>query len=158
MNSSRANQRLLAHLHAAKGYAQLSYAKRLKVGAVLIKDDRIISVGYNGMPSGVDNKCEDYVQDGPVAELVTKPGLVHAEMNVIAFAAKSGVSTNQCIMIITHSPCYECSKLIIQSGITKVYYETEYRITDGIDFLRECGVDVERINGQQEEARPTAAA
>ena len=150
MSSSRSQQRINAHLNAAKAYAQLSYAKRLKVGAVLVKDDRIISVGYNGMPSGVDNTCEDYVQDGPIAELVTKPGLVHAEMNVIAFAAKNGMSTNQCIMIITHSPCFECSKLIIQSGIKKVLYETEYRLTEGLDFLRECGVEVERIYGQQE--------
>ena len=142
MSFSRSQQRINAHLNAAKAYAQLSYAKRLKVGAVLVKDDRIISVGYNGMPSGVDNDCEDEI-DG---QLVTKPGLVHAEMNVIAFAAKNGMSTNQCIMIITHSPCFECSKLIIQSGIKKVLYETEYRLTEGLDFLRECGVEVESVS------------
>lgn len=163
----------MAHLNAAQGYAQLSYATRLKVGAVLIRDDRILSVGYNGMPSGVDNSCEDLVfppedkvkKVGPnefihshTGELVTKPGLVHAEMNVIAFAAKNGVSTKECIMVITHSPCYECSKLIIQAGISKVFYETEYRLTEGLDFLRDCGVEVERIYGREEETREASTS
>lgn len=154
-SSQRDKQKLLAHLNAAQGYSKLSYARRLKVGAVLVKDDRIISVGYNGTPSGRDNNCEIVTKrtlEGPFVEkeLRSKPEVVHAEMNVIAFAAMNGVSTNQCIMIITHSPCFECSKLIVQSGIIKVYYETEYRITDGIDFLRECGVEVERIYGNED--------
>lgn len=134
----RTKQRLHAHLKSAQAYGELSYAKRLKVGAVLIKDDRVISIGYNGTPSGRDNKCED--ESGQ-----TKPEVVHAEMNVIAFAAKNGVSTNGCIMVITDSPCYECSKLIIQSGIKAVFYEREYRLIEGIYFLRDCGLIVEKI-------------
>lgn len=141
-------------MDAAHAYAKLSYAKRLKVGAVLVKDDRIISVGYNGTPSGRDNDCE-YVEIANAGKfgqvstktLVTKPELVHAEMNVIAFAAKNGMSTKDCTMVITHSPCFECSKLIVQAGITNVLYETEYRILDGIKFLQECNVKVRKLNG-----------
>lgn len=144
MRSGRESAKLQAHLEAAKAYSRLSYANRLKVGSVLVKDDRIISVGYNGTPSGRPNECEEPDYIGGTR---TKAEVCHAELNVIAFAAKNGVSTNQCIMIITHSPCFECSKLIVQSGIKEVFYETEYRITDGIDFLRECGVRVSKING-----------
>lgn len=149
MDFSRAKQKVTAHMNAAKAYSALSHARRLKVGAVLVKDDRIISVGYNGTPSGRDNNCEIVTKrtlEGPFVEkeLATKPEVVHAEMNVIAFAARNGVSTNGCTLVITHSPCYECSKLIVQSGITRVIYETEYRITEGIDFLRECNIDVEK--------------
>ncbi len=150
MLHTRANQRLLAHLESAKAYSKLSYAKRLKVGAVLVKDDRIISVGYNGTPSGRDNECEIIDPTWKPYEsprTISKPEVCHAEMNVIAFAARNGMATDGCSLIITHSPCYECSKLIVQSGIKKVYYETEYRIRDGIDFLIECGIKVEIING-----------
>lgn len=164
-SSARDHQVLLAHLKVAKAYAELSYAKRLKVGAVLVKDDRVISVGRNGTPSGRPNECETidevwkkYETENPdkyLSLMTSKPEVVHAEMNAIAFAAKSGVSTNQCIMVMTHSPCYDCSKLIVQSGIKKVYYETEYRITDGIKFLQECGVDVKRIYGSKEKIRKT---
>lgn len=147
---NRENQRLLAHLESAKAYSKLSHARRLKVGAVLVRDDRIISVGYNGTPSGRDNNCEIVIMrtlDGPFVEkeLKTKPEVCHAEMNVIAFAAKYGVATNNCSMIVTHSPCFECSKLMIQAGIKEVYYENEYRIKDGINFLKECDVNVQRI-------------
>lgn len=137
------------NLEAAKLYATLSYAKRLKVGAVLLRDGHIVSNGRNGTPTGMDNTCED--ENGN-----TLPTVIHAESNVILFAAKYGVSTNQCIMIITHSPCFECSKLIVQSGIKKVYYETEYRLTEGLDFLRECGVEVEKLDGREsKETRET---
>ena len=145
--------RLKAHVKVAQAYAELSHARRLKVGAVLIRDDRPVAVGYNGTPSGADNNCEfeELILDNPgpfmqppVAELKTKPDVVHAEMNVIAFAAKSGVSTDGCIMVITDSPCYECSKLIIQSGIKEVYYIRQYRLTESLDFLRENGVKVEQ--------------
>lgn len=142
---TRTKQRLLTHMAAAKVYAELSYAKRLKVGAVLIKDDRIISVGYNGTPSGMSNKCE-YIDSVLDAEVKTKPEVVHAETNVIAFAAKNGVATKDCIMVITHSPCFECSKLIIQAGIRGVYYETEYRLTSGLDFLKKAKLTVEKLS------------
>lgn len=150
MKSSRLN----AHLKAAKAYAELSHSKRLQVGAVLVKDDRIISVGYNGMPSGMDNNCENIVlvpTNDPTTvnevekRLVTKPEVVHAEMNVIAFAAKNGVPTEGCSMIVTHSPCFECSKLLMQAGVKKIYYETEYRLTDSLDFLRKGGIEVEKL-------------
>lgn len=130
---------LLAHLNAAEGYSKLSKAKRLKVGAVLVKDDRIISIGYNGTPSGADNTCE--IND------ITLPSVCHAELNVIAFAAKNGVSTDNCSMVITDSPCYECSKLIIQSGIKEVYYKQEYRDTSSLDFLRDNNILVNKIGG-----------
>lgn len=155
-------KRLSAHLKAAKVYAELSHAKRLKVGAVLVKDDRIISVGYNGMPSGGSNECEvvdattwpivngEVKNDKPTHSYKTKPEVVHAEMNAIAFAAKNGVATDKCVMIITDSPCFECSKLIVQSGITEVYYENEYRLTESIDFLREYKVKVIKIGEASE--------
>lgn len=167
----RDKQRLLAHLNAAEGYAKLSYANRLKVGAVLVKDDRVVSIGYNGTPSGRDNTCEmdekiEHIQTGfGIGEpswsgihSVTKPEVVHAEMNVIAFAAKNGVATNQCIIVITDSPCFECSKLIVQSGIKAVYYKNEYRITDGITFLKDCGIKVEKINGSEEKSGTTSSS
>lgn len=143
--------KLDAHLNAARGYARLSHAKRLKVGAVLVKDDRIISIGYNGTVSGANNTCE-YVVDG---ELVTKPGVVHAEMNVISFAAKAGVSTDGCSLVVTHSPCYECSKIIIQSGIERVYYKEKYRDETAINFLRESGITVIKIRSKNEEKTRT---
>lgn len=145
-------------MKVAEVYAGLSYAKRLKVGAVLVKDDRIISIGYNGMPSGGTNECEfvlegfeDLAKDPKTwnAALTTKPGLVHAEMNVIAFAAKNGVSTDGCAMVVTHSPCFECSKLIVQSGIKNIYYKQEYRLTESLDFLREYNVNVEKVKYEE---------
>ena len=137
--------KLNAHIKAANAYSELSKAKRLKVACLLVKDDRVISIGINGMPSGGSNICEEYVQEGPIAEKVTKPEVIHAEMNAIAFAAKIGVSTDGCSLVITHSPCYECSKLLIQAGIKEVYYEKEYRIVDSIKFLKEYNIKVEKI-------------
>lgn len=133
--------RLAAHLKAAAIYSELSHARRLKVGSVLVKDDRIISIGYNGTVSGSDNNCEDEV-DG---ELVTKPEVVHAEMNCIAFAAKHGLSTNGCSLVTTHSPCYNCSLLMIQAGVKEIYYHKQYRDPAGIMFLRKNGVKVEKL-------------
>ena len=129
------------HLKVATAYSELSKAKRLQVGAVIVKDNRPISVGYNGTVSGANNNCEEEV-DG---YLVTKPDVVHAEMNAIAFAAKNGVSTNDCSLIITHSPCFECAKLIKQSGIKEVFYHKEYRDTKSILFLRVNKVKISKI-------------
>jgi dCMP deaminase len=137
MNSSK----ISSHLKVAKIYAELSHATRLKVGAVIIKDDRPISVGRNGTPSGYDNTCEYLVGDA----LATRPEVIHAEANAIAFAAKNGVSTDGCDMVLTHSPCYDCSKLIIQCGIKNVYYEERYRITDSIEFLANNNINVIKI-------------
>lgn len=112
-------KKLKSHLEAAKIYSKLSYAEKRKVAALLINEDRIISLGYNGTPSGSDNTCEYRNEDG---KLVTYDYVLHAEENAIAFAAKHGISTDGCIMVITHSPCSKCARLIIQSGIKQVWY------------------------------------
>lgn len=145
---------LQAHLKAAYAYAELSYAKRLKVGCLIIKDGRVVSIGRNGMPSGGSNDCEEYskgladmekLDDNTSTRWKTRPEVIHAEMNAIAFAAKKGSSTENCIMVLTDSPCFECSKLIIQSGIKEVYYDREYRLTDSLKFLKNYNIKVERI-------------
>lgn len=134
----RQKKDLTANIQSAHLQANLSYAKRLKVGAVLLKDGHIITNGRNGTPSGFDNNCED--EDGN-----TVPEVIHAEANAICWAAKRGISTDDCIMVITHSPCFECSKLLMQAGVKKIYYETEYRLTDSLDFLRKGGIEVEKL-------------
>lgn len=140
-----------AHMGAAKVYAKLSRAKRLKVGAVIVRDERIISVGYNGTPSGRDNNCEFPIEKLNLLDQVesiewfTKQEVCHAEMNAIMFAAKNGTATDGCDLYITHSPCFECAKMIIQSGIKRVFYETDYRDTDSIDFLLDTNVEVIKL-------------
>lgn len=123
----------------------------MKVGAVLVKDDRIISVGYNGTPTGWDNDCEDFVPGETQHEhgnYVTKPEVLHAEENVVAFAARNGMPTDGCIMVTTASPCFQCSRLLIQAGIKEVYYRDVYRKIDGISFLEDYGIKVERIKDE----------
>jgi dCMP deaminase len=115
--------------------AELSHAKRLHVGAVIVKDDSVISYGYNGMPSGWDNDCED--ENG-----LTKPEVLHAESNAISKLAKSHSSGKDSELFVTHSPCMECAKLIHQAGIKSVYYKEQYRSTDGLEFLKKSGVNV----------------
>ena len=127
-----------SYLEMAGIWAQNSYCKRRKVGALLVKDRMIISDGYNGTPSGFENICEE---DG-----VTKPDVLHAEANAITKVAKSGNSSEGATLYVTASPCLECSKLIIQSGIKRVVYRDEYRLTDGIDLLRRAGIEVERVD------------
>ena len=127
-----------SYLEMAEIWAQNSYCKRRKVGALLVKDRMIISDGYNGTPSGFENICEE---DG-----VTKPYVLHAEANAITKVAKSGNSSEGATLYVTASPCLECSKLIIQSGIRRVVYRDEYRLTDGIDLLRRAGVEVEKVD------------
>jgi dCMP deaminase len=123
--------------------AQLSYARRLQVGAVIVKDDCVISYGYNGMPAGWDNVCEYSIDDAMGYDTgKTKPEVIHAESNAIAKLAKSSNSGNQADIFITHSPCIECAKLIYQSGIKRVWYEINYRDDSGINFLRKSGVEV----------------
>jgi len=126
-----------SYLRMAEIWSQNSYCKRRKVGALLVKDKMIISDGYNGTPSGFENICED--ENG-----VTKPYVLHAEANAITKVAKSGNSSQGATLYVTASPCLECSKLIIQSGITRVVYRDEYRLTDGIDLLRRAGIEVEQ--------------
>ena len=150
-----------AYMKVAETFAGLSSARRLHVGAIVVKDDRIISIGYNGMPSGWDNNCEDkfYCDDGDYKEqlfpkdanqwmsykLVTKPEVLHAETNAIAKLAKSTESGIGADMFITHAPCLDCAKLVYQSGINSVYYRNAYRNESGIEFLEKAGVKVERI-------------
>jgi dCMP deaminase len=162
-----------AYMKTAKVFADLSHAKRLHVGAIIVKDDRIISIGYNGMPAGWDNNCEDRdYMDGdaggwlnpneieerwPLAEwdkdldtvkryrLVTKPEVLHAESNAIAKLARSNESGDGATLFVTHSPCLDCAKLIYQSGITHVVYKENYRDDAGVDFLEKSKVKVEKL-------------
>jgi len=127
-----------AYMDVAERFAQLSSAKRLNVGAIVVKDDRIISIGYNGMPTGWDNCCEDENNK-------SKPEVLHAESNAIAKLARSPESGEGASIFITHSPCIDCAKLIYQSGISKVYYASEYRSTSGIDFLQKSNITVEKV-------------
>jgi len=153
----------------AKRTAELSHARRLQVGAVIVKDDSVISYGYNGMPAGWDNNCEDIVWDKGAGGwldpeefdaqypfeawheeagrnvrhgLKTKPEVLHAESNAIAKLAKSNNSGLGATMFITHAPCLDCAKLIYQSGISSVLYRNAYRDTGGITFLEKSGVEV----------------
>lgn len=130
---------VIAHMKAAEVYSQLSHGVRLKVGAIVVKDDRIISIGYNGTPAGWDNNCED-------ENYRTIPEVIHAEANAIAKLAKSQESGEDSTMFITHAPCVECSKLIYTSGIKKVYFRNHYRDPSGLEFLKKCNVEVEQVN------------
>lgn len=127
------------YIEMAEVWAKNSYCKRRQVGALIVKDRMIISDGYNGTPSGFENICED--ENG-----VTKPYVLHAEANAITKVAKSGNSSQGATLYVTASPCLECSKLIIQSGIKRVVYKDEYRLTDGVDLLRQAGVEVEKVD------------
>ncbi len=128
-----------SYIEMASIWAKNSYCKRRQVGALLVKDNMIISDGYNGTPSGFENVCED--ETG-----ATKPYVLHAEANAITKVAKSGNSSAGATLYITASPCIECSKLIIQAGIRRVVYRDEYRLTDGVDLLRRAGIEVEKID------------
>ncbi|MBQ3712180.1 MAG: dCMP deaminase family protein [Bacteroidales bacterium] len=126
------------YLRMAKIWATNSYCKRRQVGALLVKDNMIISDGYNGTPAGFENVCED--ENG-----VTKPYVLHAEANAITKVAQSGNSAAGATLYVTASPCMECSKLIIQSGIKRVVYSDEYRLDDGIRLLKRAGIEVEKL-------------
>jgi dCMP deaminase len=145
-----------AHMKVAEVYAQLSSAKRLQVGAIVVKDDRVISIGYNGTPSGWDNNCEDILYTSPWTDELeggvgvsytykTKPEVIHAERNALDKLAKFGGQGNRAAMFITHAPCLECAKSIFNTGISAVYYRSAYRETTGIEFLQKCGVSVEQV-------------
>jgi dCMP deaminase len=133
---------LHAHLDVAHRYSQLSKARRLKVGAVVVKDDRIISIGYNGTPPGWDNNCEDELPDG---SLKTKPEVLHAEENAIGKLARSHESGDGATMFLTHAPCAQCAKLILVSGIRQVFYRDTYRDDYGVQFLVKGGIDVQQL-------------
>lgn len=156
-------------MKTAETFAGLSHAQRLHVGAIVVKDDRIISIGYNGMPAGWDNDCEykEYMdpsaggwlspdeieaqwqyldEDGTRYTLKTKPEVLHAETNAIAKLARSSDSGLGADMFITHAPCLDCAKLIYQSGIKRVWYGAQYRDSSGAEFLRKSGVEVEKLD------------
>jgi dCMP deaminase len=136
-----------AYMKTAETFAELSHARRLHVGAIVVKDDRIISIGYNGMPSGWDNDCEDAVQHSDdTVTLKTKPEVLHAETNAIAKLAKSNESGLDASLFVTHAPCMDCAKLIYQSGISTVYYRNSYRESTGLDFLTKSGVWVIKLD------------
>ncbi len=129
-----------AFLNTAKVFANCSTATRLKVGAICVDStgSQIISIGYNGQPSGWDNQCED-------ENNCTKSTVIHAESNCIAKLAKCSGGGANAYLFITHSPCIECAKLIMQAGIKHVYYEQNYRSSDGVEFLRACNINVIQI-------------
>ena len=135
-------------MDTAERFAQLSSAKRLQVGAVVVKDNRIISIGYNGMPSGWTNECEEIVEtheDGGVVTK-TKDEVIHAEANAISKLAKSGDSGDNADLFCTHAPCVHCAKMIYGAGIKKVFYRNSYRDDLGLQFLQKCGIDIEKTD------------
>ncbi len=125
----------------ARIWSENSYCKRLQVGAIVVKNQMIISDGFNGTPSGFENVCED--------NDVTKPYVLHAEANAITKLARSHNSSDGATLYVTASPCLECSKLIIQSGIRRVIYSDQYRLQDGIDLLRRAGIEVVQMNDRE---------
>ena len=148
---------LNAHMKAAEVYSQLSSARRLQVGCVVVKDNTIIGIGYNGMPSGWNNDCEkrsytnidpkwQYLdEDGSTYSLITRPEVLHAESNALAKVARSTNSSEGASVFVTHAPCLDCAKMMYQAGINSVYYRSSYRDTSGVDFLKECNIEVKQI-------------
>jgi dCMP deaminase len=164
-----------AYMETAETFAELSHARRLHVGAIVVKDDRIISIGYNGMPSGWDNNCEDMDWDKGAGGwldpeefeakypyeawhegagryvrygLKTKPEVLHAERNALDKLAKGNEGGLGSTMFITHAPCLECAKSIYGAGISHVFYRDSYRSEDGIQFLTKCGVSIEKLSSE----------
>jgi dCMP deaminase len=131
-----------AYMITAYIFANLSYAKRLKVGCIIVKDERILSIGYNGTPSGWSNECEIEKQ----GKLISKDEVIHAEANCLGKLGKCNDSSKDADMFITHSPCIYCAKLIYVAGIRAVYFKEEFRDLSSLDFLRMCGIHVEQLH------------
>jgi dCMP deaminase len=153
-----------AYMDVAERFSQLSSAKRLQVGAIVVKNDRIISIGYNGMPAGWTNECEEKEyfignipekykndpwifkdEDGGVGRIKTKEEVIHAEANAIAKLAKGNESGDDSTMFLTHAPCIDCAKQMYTAGIKKVYYRHSYRDNDGLTFLEKCDIMVSKV-------------
>lgn len=150
-----------AYMDVAERFAQLSYAERLKVGAIAVKDNRIISIGYNGTPAGDDNTCEHLLKTYDQRDvdeswthdeqykfwfkLKTKSDVIHAERNLLDKLAGSNESARDSIIFCTHGPCLECAKSIYNSGVSAVYYRHEYRDSIGIDFLNRHNVPTRKV-------------
>ena len=136
-------------MDCAERFAQLSHAKRAQVGALIVKDNRIISIGYNGMPSGWENECEHTIHHHELGTTtaVTKLEVLHAETNAIAKLAQSSESGKDATLFCTHLPCMDCAKLIYQSGIITVYYREEYQSAKGTgkEFLIKSGIEVIKV-------------
>lgn len=143
MNDRKQHELDLRYARMARIWAENSYCVRRKVGALVVKDKMIISDGYNGTPTGFENICED-------ENNVSKPYVLHAEANAITKLARSNNSSDGATLYITASPCIECAKLIIQSGIRRVIYSEHYRLTDGIDLLNRAGIEVEFLDPESE--------
>lgn len=142
------------YMDIAERISQMSHARRLQVGSVLVQEDSIISYGWNGMPAGWDNNCEDnvLVESGnrhtnytSSVSLKTKPEVLHSEANCLMKVAKTTNSALGSTLYVTHAPCIECAKLIYQSGVKSVYYKYIYRSEDGINFLENCNVEVIKV-------------
>lgn len=127
------------YLRMARIWSENSYCVRRQVGALIVKDKMIISDGYNGTPSGFPNVCES-------SEGVTLPYVLHAEANAITKVARSNNSSEGSTLYVTASPCMECSKLIIQAGIKRVVFDELYRITEGLDLLKDAGIEVVHLS------------
>jgi dCMP deaminase len=137
-------------MDVAERFAQLSHAKRLQVGAIIVKDNRIISIGYNGMPAGWDNECEFEIHHHELGTCtsVTRREVLHAETNAIAKVALSSESCDNAAIFCSHEPCLECAKLILQSGIKSVYYRRSYDSQNhgsGLEFLEKSNIYVEKV-------------
>jgi len=143
MSNKQLTKHDIAYMKMAHEWGKLSYCKRKKVGALIVKDRRIISDGYNGTPSGFENVCED--EEGK-----TKWHVLHAEANAISKVAASTQNSEGANLYVTLSPCKECSKLIYQAGIKKVFYTQAYNDTTGLDFLKKAGVQVIQITKEDE--------
>ena len=148
LRAQRQHQVDVTYIKMAQTWANLSHANRKKVGALIVKNNTIISDGYNGTPSGFENECEIAInnEDGSFREYQTKWYVLHAESNALAKVAKSTQSSEGSTLYVTYSPCTECSKLILQSGIKRVVYLEEYRDVSGLDFLRKAGVEIKKID------------
>lgn len=131
----------------AETVSQQSSAKRLKVGSIVVKDDRVISIGYNGTPAGWDNCCEEVIEQhedgGQLTK--TKDEVIHAEANAIAKLARSSESGLDATMFITHAPCIQCAKIIYGAGIKDVFYKYKYRDDEGLNFLNKCNIKTEQV-------------
>ena len=131
----------IRYMRMARIWAENSYCKRRQVGALIVKDNMIISDGFNGTPSGFENICED--ENG-----LTKPYVLHAEANAITKIARSGNNSDGATLYVTASPCIECAKLIVQAGIRRVVYAEHYHLTDGIDLLNRAGIEIKHLDGE----------
>lgn len=129
------------YMRIAETVAETSSARKLKVGAVCVKDHRILSIGYNGTPPDYDNNCEHETENG----LTTRPEVIHAEQNAIFKMARDGQPALGATMFITHAPCMECAKAIKTCGINTVYYRNAYRSIEGLMFLHDLGVDIHKV-------------